>query len=60
MGSCSGDLDWKMHSAISRALCSVWLWYLEHSGLSPACCDLHAGEVDPVGLGVTVDGEALR
>lgn len=40
MASCSGDLDWKVHFAISRALCSIWLWYLEHSGLNPACCDL--------------------
>ena len=56
MISCSGDLDWKMHSAISRALCSVCLWYLEHSGWSPTCCDLHTGEVDPVGLGITLDG----
>lgn len=40
MVSCSGDLAWKVHFAISRALCSIWLWYLEHSGLNPAFCDL--------------------
>lgn len=40
MVSYSGDLDWKIHLAISRALCSIWLWYLEYSGLSPTYCDL--------------------
>lgn len=40
MASRSGDLDWKVHFAISRALCSIWLCYLEHFGLNPACSDL--------------------